>query len=125
MGFLDAADGNIQAAKDTKTSSLDNVKINPFYSIKNNLKAIFNPAELPDRTSTHAVLSEDGTKYVARPVKNENVVLTELTGVTIRQEKFKEKELDNLNFRYNEIFRSTGIPVLDRAFKNYLLLKFI
>ena len=120
MGFLDAADGNIQAAKDTKTSSLDNAKINPFYSIKNNLKAIFNPAELPDRTSpTHAVLSEDGTKYVARPVKNENVVLTELTGVTIRQEKNSaEKELDNLNFRYNEIFRSTGIPVLDRAFKN-------
>ena len=120
MGFLDAVDGNIQAAKDTKTSSLDNAKINPFYSIKNNLKAIFNPAELPDRTSpTHAVLSEDGTKYVARPVKNENVVLTELTGVTIRQEKNSaEKELDNLNFRYNEIFRSTGIPVLDRAFKN-------
>ena len=120
MGFLDATDGNIQAAKDTKTSSLDNAKINPFYSIKNNLKAIFNSGELPDRTSvTHAVLSEDGTKYVARPVKNENVVLTELTGVTIRQEKNSaEKELDNLNFRYNEIFRSTGIPVLDRAFKN-------
>ena len=72
--------------------NLDNAKINPFYSIKNNLKAIFNPAELPDRTSpTHAVLSEDGTKYVARPVKNENVVLTELTGVTIRQEKFSRK----------------------------------
>ena len=120
MGFLDAADGNIQAAKDTKTSSLDNAKINPLYSIKNNLKSIFNPGELPDRTSpTHAVLSEDGTKYVARPVKNENIVLTELTGVTVRQEKNSaEKEFDNLNFRYNEIFRSTGIPVLDRAFKN-------
>ena len=120
MGFLDAADGNIQAAKDTKTSNLDNAKLNPLYSIQNNLKAIFNPAELPDRTSvTHAVLSEDGTKFVARPVKNENIILTELTGVTIRQEKNSaEIELDKLNFRYNEIFRSTGIPVLDRAFKN-------
>ena len=130
MGFLDAADGNIKAAKDTKTSNLDNAKINPFYSIENNLKSIFNPAELPDRTSvTHAVLSEDGTKYVARPIKGEganifgveipSTVFTEFTGVTIRQEKNSaEKELDILNFRYNEIFRSTGIPVLDRAFKN-------
>ena len=130
MGFLDAADGNIQAAKDTKTSNLDNANINPYVSTINNLKAIFNPGELPDRTSpTHAVLSEDGTKYVARPVKGEganifgveipSTVFTEFTGVTIRQEKNSaEKELDNLNFRYNEIFRSTGIPVLDRAFKN-------
>ena len=130
MGFLDAADGNIQAAKDTKTSNLDNAKINPSVSITNNLKAIFNPGELPDRTSpTHAILSEDGTKYVARPVKGEganifgvdipSTVVTELTGVTIRQKKNSaEKEFDNLNFRYNEIFRSTGIPVLDRAFKN-------
>jgi len=130
MGFLDAADGNIKAAKDTNTSNLDNAKINPLYSIENNLKSIFNPAELPDRTSvTHAVLSEDGTKYVARPIKGESAnifgkeipstVFTEFTGVTIRQEKNSaEIELDKLNFRYNEIFRSTGIPVLDRAFKN-------
>ena len=130
MGFLDAKDGNIQAAKDTKTSNLDNAKIDPSYSIVNNLKSIFNPAELPDRTSiTHAVLSEDGTKYVARPLKSEganifgvdipSTVITELTGVTIRQPKNSaEKELDKLNFRYNEIFRSTGIPVLDRAYKN-------
>ncbi len=130
MGFLDAVDGNIEAAKDTKTSNLDNAKLNPFYSIENNLKSIFNPAELPDRTSvTHAVLSEDGKTYKARPIKGESAnifgkeipstVFTEFTGVTIRQEKNSaEKELDILNFRYNEIFRSTGIPVLDRAFKN-------
>ena len=130
MGFLDATDGNITAAKDTKTSNLENAKIDPSYSIKNNLKSIFNPAELPDRTSvTHAVLSEDGTKYIARPLKGEganvfgfdipSTLVTELTGVTIRQPKNSaEKELDKLNFRYNEIFRSTGIPVLDRAYKN-------
>ena len=130
MGFLDAKDVNIQAAKDTNTSKLDNAKINPIYSIVNNLKSIFNPAELPDRTSvTHAILSEDGTKYIARPLKSEganifgvdipSTVITELTGVTIRQPKNSaEIELDKLNFRYNEIFRSTGIPVLDRAYKN-------
>ena len=130
MGFLDAVDGNIKAAKDTKTSNLDNAKLNPTYSIVNNFKAIFNPAELPDRTSaTHAILSEDGTKFVARPLKGDDAqilgttipstVFTEFTGVTIRQEKNSaEKEFDKLNIRYNEIFRSTGIPVLDRAYKN-------
>jgi hypothetical protein len=129
MGFLDAKDGNIQAAKDTKTSTLDNAKFDPTISIKNNLKSIFNPGELPDLTSvTHAVQGEDGS-WKARPLKPEGAtifgkeipgnVITELTGVGIQQPKNSaEKELDRLNFQYREIFRSTGIPVLDRAFKN-------
>jgi len=121
MSFLDAADGNIQAAKDTKTSSLENANLSGSgVSIVNNLKSIFNPAELPDRTSiTHAVFDEKSGKYVARPVRNDNPVLTELTGLTIRQPKnAAEIELDKLNFTYKEIFKSTGIPVLDRAYKN-------
>jgi len=120
MGFLDASDGNIQAAKETKTSSLENAKIDPTVSIINNFKAIFNPGELQDLTSiTHAVLDEKTGKYVARPLKNPNPILAELTGVTVRQDKnAAEKELDRLNFTYSEIFKSTGIPVLDRAYKN-------
>ena len=120
MNIADALDGNIQAAKDTKTSSLDNAKFDPSISIKNNLKAIFNPGELPDATSaTHAVFDEKTGKYVARSYKNENPILSQLTGITIKQPKnAAEIELDNLNFTYQQIFRSTGIPVLDRAFKN-------
>ena len=120
MGFLDASDGNIQAAKDTKTSTLENAKLDPRVSIVNNFKAIFNPGELQDLTSiTHAVLDEKTGKYVARPLKNPNPILAELTGVTVRQDKnAAEKELDRLNFTYSEIFKSTGIPVLDRAYKN-------
>jgi hypothetical protein len=129
MGFLDAADGNIEAAKDTKTSTLDNAKFDPTVSIKNNLKTIFNPGELPDLTSvTHAVQGEDGN-WKARPLKPEGTtilgknipgnIVTELTGLGIKQPKNSaEKELDRLNFQYREIFRSTGIPVLDRAYKN-------
>jgi len=129
IGFLDAADGNIEAAKDTKTSTLDNAKFDPTVSIKNNLKSIFNPGELPDLTSvTHAIQGEDGN-WKARPLKQEGAnilgkdipgnIITELTGVGIKQPKNSaEKELDRLNFQYREIFRSTGIPVLDRAYKN-------
>ena len=129
MGFLDARDGNIEAAKDTKTSTLDNAKFDPTVSIQNNLKSIFNPGELPDLTSvTHAVQGEDGS-WKARPLKPESAtilgkdipgnVITELTGLGIKQPKNSaEKELDRLNFQYREIFRSTGIPVLDRAYKN-------
>ena len=129
MGFLDAVDGNIEAAKDTKTSTLDNAKFDPTVSIQNNLKTIFNPGELPDLTSvTHAIQGEDGN-WKARPLKPESAtilgkeipgnIVTELTGLGIKQPKNSaEKELDRLNFQYREIFRSTGIPVLDRAFKN-------
>ena len=65
--------------------------------------------------------------WVARPLRNENPLLTEFTGLTIKQPKnAAEKELDRLNFQYREIFQSTGIPFLDRMYKNLLLLlKFI
>jgi hypothetical protein len=119
MGFIDALDGNIQAAKDTKTSTLENARADPRVSIVNNFKAIFNPGEMSDYTSvTHAIIGKDG-KLVARPLVNPNPILTELSGVTVRQDKNSaEKELDRLNFTYSEIFKSTGIPVLDRAYKN-------
>ena len=129
MGFLDAKDGHINAAKDTKTSTLENAKIDPKVSIVNNYKAIFNPAELPDLTSvTHAIKNEDG-EWVARPLKPEGInifgkeipgnIVTEFTGVGIVQPKNSaEKEFDKLNIQYREIFRSTGIPVLDRAYKD-------
>ena len=123
MGFIDAADGNIQASKETKTSTLENARIDPRVSIVNNFKAIFNPGEMPDYTSvTHAIIGKDG-KLVARPLVNPNPILTELSGVTVRQDKNSaEKELDRLNFTYSEIFKSTGIPVLDRAYKNVFAL---
>ena len=129
MGFLDAKDGHINAAKDTKTSTLENAKIDPTVSIVNNFKSIFNPGELPDLTSvTHAVKNEDG-EWVARPLKPEGInifgkeipgnIVTEFTGVGIVQPKNSaEKEFDKLNIQYREIFRSTGIPVLDRAYKD-------
>jgi len=107
-----------KAVKDTRTAPLET---GVGLAIEKNFKSIFNKDELPDFTSiTHAVKDENGN-WVARPLKNENPLLTEFTGLTIKQPKnAAEKELDRLNFQYREIFQSTGIPFLDRMYKNLL-----
>jgi len=108
----------VKAVKDTRTAPLET---GIGLAIEKNFKSIFNKDELPDFTSiTHAVKDENGN-WVARPLRNENPLLTEFTGLTIKQPKnAAEKELDRLNFQYREIFQSTGIPFLDRMYKNLL-----
>jgi len=111
--------GTTQAVKDTRTAPLDT---SLGESIKRNFKSIFNKDELPDYSSTtHAVYDEESGKWVARPLRNDRPIFTELTGVTIKQEKnAAEKEIDRLNIGYSEIFKTTGIPFLDRMYKNIL-----
>jgi len=114
----------VKAAKDTRTSPLEYEGFieGTKGAIVKNFKSIFNKDELPDYTSTtHAVFDDETNKWVARPLKNENPLLTEFTGLTIRQPKnAAEKELDRLNFQYREIFQTTGIPFLDRMYKDIL-----
>ena len=119
----------IKAAKDTRTTPLDT---SLGLAIEKNFKSIFNKDELPDYTSTtHAVFDDETNKWVARPLKAEGTTafgveipapfVTELTGLTIKQPKnAAEKELDRLNFQYREIFQTTGIPFLDRMYKDIL-----
>ena len=109
----------VKASKDTRTAPLDT---GIGLAIEKNFKSIFNKDELPDYTSTtHAVFDDETNKWVARPLRNENKLLTEFTGLTIRQPKnAAEKELDRLNFQYREIFQTTGIPFLDRMYKDIL-----
>ena len=128
----------VPATKDTRTAPLEFEKnVEGFIkgsgeSIKRNFKSIFNKEELPDYTSTtHAVFDPETNTWVARPLRAEGVnvfgkkipapFISEFTGLTIRQEKnAAEKEMDRLNIAYNEIFRTTGIPFLDREYKNVL-----
>lgn len=128
VNLYEAATGVNQSVKDTRTAplefekNLEGIISGTGEAIKRNFKSIFNRNELPDYTSTtHAVWSEKENKWVARPLRNENPILTETTGLTIKQEKnAAEKEMDRLNIAYNEIFRTTGIPFLDREYKNLL-----
>ena len=117
----------VKAAKDTRTAPLEyettieGVK----GAIAKNFKSIFNRDELPDYTSsTHAVFDAETNKWVARPLRNENPLLTEFTGLTVKQPKnAAEKEMDRLNISYREIFKTTGIPFLDRMYKNIFAQK--
>jgi len=117
----------VKAAKDTRTAPLEyettieGVK----GAIAKNFKSIFNRDELKDYTSaTHAVFDAETNKWVARPLRNENPLLTEFTGLTIKQPKnAAEKEMDRLNISYREIFQTTGIPFLDRMYKNIFAQK--
>ena len=71
---------------------------------------------------------------MARPLRTEGATafgveipapfVTELTGLTIKQPKnAAEKEIDRLNISYREIFKTTGIPFLDRMYKNIFAQK--
>jgi len=90
-------------------------------SIKSNVKSIFDPGELPDATyATKAVQREDGV-WVAAPISKKGARFRQTTGITIVPEKnAAEIEMDRLGIQYYEVFRSTGIPFLDRMYKNLL-----
>ena len=131
VNLYEAATGVNEAVKDTRTAplefekNLEGIVSGTGEAIKRNFKSIFNRNELPDYTSTtHAVFDDETNKWVARPLRNENPILTELTGLTIKQPKnAAEKEMDRLNISYREIFQTTGIPFLDRMYKNIFAQK--
>jgi len=57
----------------------------------------------------------------AAPIYKQDPLLTQVTGLTFFAPKNPaEKELDRLGFEQRNIFRSTGIPELDRAYKDKL-----
>ena len=125
--FYYANDPAYNAWKDTKTeykvydSLWEEFIENSKSSITANVKSIFDPTELPDATSaTKAIQKPDGS-WVASPIIKEFPRGRQLTGLTpIAEKNAAEKEIDRLGIKYFEIFRSTGIPFLDRMYKNLL-----
>ena len=81
----------------------------------------FPGADLPTLTSpTSYIIDKNGIPRAA-PIYKEDPLLTQVTGLTfIPPKNPAEKELDRLGFDYREIFRSTKIPELDRAYKDKL-----
>ena len=81
----------------------------------------FPGSNLPTLTSpTSYIIDKNGIPR-ASPIYKEDPLLTQVTGLTfIPPKNPAEKELDRLGFEQREIFRSTGIPELDRAYKDKL-----
>lgn len=81
----------------------------------------FPGSNLPTLTSpTSYIIDANGIPRAA-PIYKEDPLLTQVTGLTfIPPKNPAEKELDRLGFDYREIFRSTKIPELDRAYKDKL-----
>jgi hypothetical protein len=81
----------------------------------------FPGSDLPTLTSpTSYIIDANGIPRAA-PIYKQDPLLTQVTGLTFMPPKNPaEKELDRLGFDYREIFRSTGIPELDRAYKDKL-----
>ena len=81
----------------------------------------FPSADLPTLTSpTSYIIDANGIPRAA-PIYKEDPLLTQVTGLTfIPPKNPAEKELDRLGFDYREIYRSTKIPELDRAYKDKL-----
>ena len=77
------------------------------------------PTDLPEATSpTNFIVNEDGTTSAA-PYLKESPAIGQLTGVRfITAKNPAEKEFDKLQIKPGEIYRSTGIPELDRAYKD-------
>ena len=76
------------------------------------------PLDLPPIYSATSIEYTPAGFPVAKTIVRENSVLRQLTGLTVIPEKNSaEKELDRLGFLPQEIFRSTGIPELDKAIK--------
>ena len=125
--FYYANDPTYNAWKDTKTeykvydSLWEEFIENSKSSITANVKSIFDPTELPDALSiTKAIQKPDGT-WAASPIIKESPRARQLTGLTpVPEKNAAEKEIDRLGIKYFEIFRSTGIPFLDRMYKNLL-----
>jgi hypothetical protein len=81
----------------------------------------FPGSDLPTLTSpTSYIIDQNGIPRAA-PIYKQDPLLTQVTGLAFMPPKNPaEKELDRLGFDYREIFRSTGIPELDRAYKDKL-----
>jgi len=81
----------------------------------------FPGSNLPTLTSpTSYIIDANGIPRAA-PIYKEDPLLTQVTGLTfIPPKNPAEKELDRLGFDYREIYRSTKIPELDRAYKDKL-----
>ena len=81
----------------------------------------FPSSDLPTLTSpTSYIIDANGIPRAA-PIYREDPLLTQVTGLTfIPPKNPAEKELDRLGFDYREIYRSTKIPELDRAYKDKL-----
>jgi len=81
----------------------------------------FPGSNLPTLTSpTSYIIDKNGIPR-ASPIYKEDPLLTQVTGLSfIPPKNPAEKELDRLGFEQREIFRSTGIPELDRAYKDKL-----
>ncbi len=77
------------------------------------------PTDLPEATSpTNFIVNKDGTTSAA-PYTKESPAIGQLTGVRfITAKNPAEKEFDKLQIKPGEIYRSTGIPELDRAYKD-------
>ena len=77
------------------------------------------PTDLPEATSpTNFIVNKDGTTSAA-PYLKESPAIGQLTGVRfITAKNAAEKEFDKLQIKPGEIYRSTGIPELDRAYKD-------
>ena len=82
-------------------------------------KKRFLDTDLPEATSpTNYIIDKNG-KIKAAPYVKESPLLGQLSGLRFITEKNEaEKEFDKLQIKYNEIFKSTGIPELDRAYKD-------
>ena len=81
----------------------------------------FPGSNLPTLTSpTSYIIDANGIPRAA-PIYKEDPLLTQVTGLTfIPPKNPAEKELDRLGFDYREIYKSTKIPELDRAYKDKL-----
>jgi hypothetical protein len=74
----------------------------------------------PVVSSTSVIFDENGIPRAA-PIKREEPLARQLTGVgVISAKNSAEKELDRLGIPARKIFQSTGIPELDVAYKNAL-----
>lgn len=82
-------------------------------------KKRFLDTDLPQATSpTNYIIDKNGN-IKAAPYVKESPLVGQITGfrfITAKNEA--EKEFDKLQIKYNEIFKSTGIPELDRAYKD-------
>ena len=81
----------------------------------------FPGSDLPTLTSSTSYIVDANGVPRAAPIYKEDPLLTQVTGIPFLPKKNPaEKELDRLGFQPTDIFRSTKIPELDRAYKDKL-----
>ena len=75
--------------------------------------------DMPDVTyATKYIIDKNGNPKAA-PIIKQDPLITQFTGLGfIAPKNEAEKEFDRLQFKQSEIFRSTKIPELDRAYKD-------